>query len=341
MRKGVSPFVASIILTSLSIVILGVLLIWGRGLISSLSAGVEKEKNLTLSFEAPRIVGIKGNEVFIVSDYPVPSEYTVRKFYLDTRELEILSKTSGDVIKLQLNETIPIGKQILRFITNTGRLWRQEFNVPSNWALSDFTERKGIVIDNTHSLPLNNYQIAVDPKLTITDGLVFHAHMGDEGNLVIDYSGNNNDGKLYGNTRALFKFDEGLDNKTYDSSSYANNGDFYGGNDGVFPSDATQINETFNCTALDTWLSLSHPEIISGSETVTNLTKSFTRDTDYSIDYANGKIKCLSTGSMVLNFLYNITYTYSRSPNWVDGKFGKALSFDGVDDYVRYLIQQA
>jgi hypothetical protein len=97
---------------------------------------------------------------------------------LDTRELEILSKTSGDVIKLQLNETIPIGRQILRFITNTGRLWKQEFIVPSNWDLSDFTERKGIVIDNTHSLPLTNYQIAVDPKLTITDGLVFHAHMG-------------------------------------------------------------------------------------------------------------------------------------------------------------------
>jgi hypothetical protein len=95
---------------------------------------------------------------------------------------------------------------------------------------------------------------------------------GDEGNLVIDYSGNNNDGKLYGNTRALFKFDEGLDNKTYDSSSYSNNGMFYGGNDGTL---------------------------------------------------YNGSVVCADPPT-----------SGAGCPKWVDGKFGKALSFDGVDDYM-------
>jgi hypothetical protein len=362
MRKGVSPFLASIILTSLSIVIIGVLLIWGKGLVISLKAGVEKEKNLTLSFEAPRIVGIKANEVFIISDYPVPSEYTVRKFYLDTRELEILSKTSGDVIKLQLNETIPIGKQILRFITNTGRLWRQEFNVPNNWALSDFTERKGIVIDNTHSLPLTNYQISIDPKLTITDGLVFHAHMGDEGNLVIDYSGNNNDGKLYGNTRALFKFDEGLDNKTFDSSSYANNGIFYGGNDGTIYGQ-TNSNTTVLYLTGSSPISLDHyipgykPEkaatlVVYYINNTPNLayntvnvyvngnsvgsfndagetsvqTKSFSVNPAYLLD---GNNKITYSGNVT-----NITRSDLILDPWVNGKFGKALRFDGSNDYV-------
>jgi len=362
MKKGVSPFVASILLTSLTVIILGVLLIWGKGLISSLSAGVEKEKNITLSFEAPRIVGIKANEVYIISDYPVPSEYTVRKFYLDVKELGILSKTSGDVIKLQLNETIPIGKQILRFITNTGRLWRQEFNVPSNWALSDFTERKGIVIDNTHSLPLTNYQVAINPKLTITDGLVFHAHMGDDGGLVVDYSGNNNDGKLYGNTRALFKFDEGLDNKTYDSSSYANNGMFYGGNDGTIYGQ-TNSNTTVLQLTGSSPISLNHyiqgykPEkaatlVVYYINNTPNLayntvnvyvngnsigsfndagetsvqTVSFTINPSYLLD---GNNKITYSGNVT-----NITQSDLILDPWINGKFGKALRFDGSNDYV-------
>jgi hypothetical protein len=300
MRKGVSPFVATLILTSLSIVIL------------------------------------------------------------------------GDVIKLQLNETIPIGKQILRFITNTGRLWKQEFFVPNNWVLSDWSERKGIVIDNTHSLELKNYQISVDPNLTITDGLVFHAHMGDEGNLVVDYSGNNNDGKLYGNTRALFKFDEGLDNKTYDSSSYANNGNFYGGNDGTYYGNNphTQSNSTVLQLTGSSPINLTHSFYLPSKAILSdvNLTVYYINNTanlGYNTInvYVNGRyigsfndsgetsttsytFVNILKGNFTAGVLNNITYEgnvtnitqstlkYVQDIGWTDGKFGKALSFDGIDDYV-------
>ncbi|MDI6806849.1 MAG: hypothetical protein QMD14_03505, partial [Candidatus Aenigmarchaeota archaeon] len=345
MKKAISPMVAVILLIAMVVATSSIVFIWGQELMRLVAkpTEAEAEKVIKLAFEYPKLDYVSGNEVAIASMYKVPQEYTITSFYVDFRELEILNKTSGGYIKLQLNETLAHGKHLFSYYTNTGKLWKEEFQVPRLWLDEAWTQRKGVVIDNTHSMELTNYQVAIDPKLTITEGLVFSAHLGDDGSMVLDYSGKNNDGKLYGNTRFIASLDDGspLPNvilpdptKVTDATSYANNGIFYGGNDGSFPSDATQTNETFNCTALDTWLTLAHPEINSGSETVTNMTNSFAKDTDYEIDYPGGRIKCLSTGSMVLNFEYNITYTYSRSPDWVEGKYGKALSFDGVDDYV-------
>ena len=123
--------------------------------------------------------------------------------------------------------------------------------------------------------------------------------------------------------------DEGSGYIVYDKSGNDNDGS-------LSPGSGSVTDETFT-SQYDTWVQLKHTNIDEGSETVTNTdgTVTYTRGTDYEMDYANGKIKVLSSGSMADATDYYIDYTYSNSyPTWTDGKFGKALSFDGVDDYV-------
>ena len=71
------------------------------------------------------------------------------------------------------------------------------------------------------------------------------------------------------------------------------------------------VDEQFTVDAYDTWINLENDNILDGSETVTSLDGSTTyvRGTDYEIDYENGKIKVLSSGSMDLDD-YLIDYTH-------------------------------
>jgi len=58
------------------------------------------------------------------------------------------------------------------------------------------------------------------------------------------------------------------------------------------------VNETFNSSAQDVWIQLGNTSIVSGSETVTTTdgATTYTRDTDYKMNYTDGKIMSLSTG---------------------------------------------
>ena len=68
-------------------------------------------------------------------------------------------------------------------------------------------------------------------------------------------------------------------------------------------------------TAYTAWVYLTYkPMKESGHETVTNAagTTTYTRDTDYIIDYFNGRIKLLSGGSMAASTAYLIDYTKDK-----------------------------
>jgi len=73
--------------------------------------------------------------------------------------------------------------------------------------------------------------------------------------------------------------------------------------------------ESFTSAAAHgTYVSLASKPIKESSETVTNVAGSvtYTRDTDYTIDYSNGKITTISGGSMVVSTTYKISYTKSK-----------------------------
>jgi len=69
-------------------------------------------------------------------------------------------------------------------------------------------------------------------------------------------------------------------------------------------------NETFNSSEYDTWVQLANTGIVPYTEKVTNTTDEtpYVRGVDYEMDYVNGEIKVLSTGSMQNNTLYHIDY---------------------------------
>src|SRR6185436_3345434 len=58
------------------------------------------------------------------------------------------------------------------------------------------------------------------------------------------------------------------------------------------------------------------------------------RGTDYEIDYAGGRFRAIDGGRVELGKLCSLSFRFSNSgPALVDGKNGKAASFDGVNDY--------
>lgn len=80
----------------------------------------------------------------------------------------------------------------------------------------------------------------------------------------------------------------------------------------------------------DVWHFLDNKPIRPGSETVTDTagTTTYTRDTDYVMDYVNGAIKIISDGDMAAETEYYVDYTKSRlGVNLVDiiPEFDKAL----------------
>ncbi|UYL64923.1 MAG: hypothetical protein EJNHJLOP_00034 [Methanophagales virus PBV082] len=72
------------------------------------------------------------------------------------------------------------------------------------------------------------------------------------------------------------------------------------------------VNETFNSSEYDTWVQLAHTNIVNASETVTDLSgaTTYSRGTDYQMNYTDGKIMVLSTGSMSNYTDYLISYQY-------------------------------
>jgi len=72
------------------------------------------------------------------------------------------------------------------------------------------------------------------------------------------------------------------------------------------------INETFNSSEYDTWVQLAHTNIVNASETVTDLSgaTTYTRGSDYEMNYTDGKIKVLSGGNMQNYTDYLISYKY-------------------------------
>ena len=52
------------------------------------------------------------------------------------------------------------------------------------------------------------------------------------------------------------------------------------------------VNETFNTGLHGTWISLNYDQIVSGSETVTNISDAliFTKSGNYTMDYPGGRI---------------------------------------------------
>ena len=73
-------------------------------------------------------------------------------------------------------------------------------------------------------------------------------------------------------------------------------------------------NESVVLTALATWYSLANMPVKYASETVTNNagTTTYTRDTDYLMDYSNGKISGISGGGITAGNTVKVTYTKSK-----------------------------
>lgn len=60
------------------------------------------------------------------------------------------------------------------------------------------------------------------------------------------------------------------------------------------------------------------------------------RDKDYAIDYEGGRIKALEGGRVEPSKPFTLDFRYSNpGPRWVEGRIGKGLKLDGVDDFVR------
>ena len=92
-------------------------------------------------------------------------------------------------------------------------------------------------------------------------------------------------------------------------------GKFYyydGSRDPVNVPAANAITDESFTSSFDVAVALAHTEITSGSEVVTTTDglTTYVKDTDYTMDYPNGTITVLSTGSMLDATEYYIDYTY-------------------------------
>lgn len=70
-----------------------------------------------------------------------------------------------------------------------------------------------------------------------------------------------------------------------------------------------------SAAAHGTWVSLANKPIEFGTEEITNVgaTVTYVRDTDYRMDYINGKITTISGGSMAINTAYMASYNKSKA----------------------------
>lgn len=198
MVKGISSLIALVLVIGFVVATVMLIFHFGKDIIAKITAPVpgEIEKVQEWAFENLEISTVEGNKITLLAP-GAPSAYTVLHVFVDGAEKDIINSTSGEVIYLELNETVPRGARKLGFLTNTGRVWYFDYYHDTTW-LEGWDSRKGIVIDNTNTSELENYSIAVDPKVTVTHGLIFSTHMNDNGSVLYDYSGKNNDGSIYG-----------------------------------------------------------------------------------------------------------------------------------------------
>ena len=112
-------------------------------------------------------------------------------------------------------------------------------------------------------------------------------------------------------TGMAFKNEGGSNNRWINCIGEGTNGSSF---ESVSPKH-TVTDEQFNSDGLGNWVQLDSIWIIPFCETVTNIdgTVTYTRDTDYEMDYLLGKIKCLSSGSMVASTNYLIDYYHNES----------------------------
>jgi len=118
---------------------------------------------------------------------------------------------------------------------------------------------------------------------------------------------------------------------TWDKSGENNAGTMYNFSDNTHVENEKIVEPT-----LDSWYNLETHNLYENSELVTDNTDDeanpFVRGTDYLMDYENGRIKPLSSGTMSSTENYLIDYDYWSG--YASVKRGRALEFDGVDDYV-------
>ena len=78
--------------------------------------------------------------------------------------------------------------------------------------------------------------------------------------------------------------------------------------------DITVSGESFNISGhADTYMGLANSDITTNSESVYNASYTAVRDTDYTMNYAGGRIQPLSTGGLEFtgSGVYNINYGHS------------------------------
>jgi len=96
----------------------------------------------------------------------------------------------------------------------------------------------------------------------------------------------------------------------------------------------TVTDESF-ISDFDNWVDLRHREIRLDTEVVTSSDGSvvFSKGIDYEMDYAEGRIKVLSTGSMIDATSYLVDYTYDNTGPILgeSGPIGNAIRFDAFD----------
>lgn len=103
------------------------------------------------------------------------------------------------------------------------------------------------------------------------------------------------------------------------------------------------VDEEFNSNTLDNWVDLDHNKIIPYTEVVTSTDGSTTyiRGTDYQMDYEDGQIKCLSTGSMSASTDYLIDYDYTVYEEQMGDNDGVEFQFYWEKDNVNQLTAQS
>jgi len=95
------------------------------------------------------------------------------------------------------------------------------------------------------------------------------------------------------------------------------------------PPEVSVINESFSASEYNEWITLGNRSIVPGSEIVhnaTNYTITYSRGTDYEMDYFSGRIKVLEGGSMTVPGSYLINYSYYTG--YVEYEPGNSTHFE-------------
>ena len=209
--KGISPMIALVIIIGLVAGIGAIFYTWSSGMIKLQASKVrgQSEKIISWSMENLEPKVVKGNEIDLVAANP-PEGYSVLgyKLWIDGKEYQILNKSWGAGIVIQLNQTIPPGKRRFDFTTTTGRPWTFIIDIKPYWFNSTWKYRKGIVINNANSsIDYQEYPLLVilDTSKLISEGKMnpdcsdirFADETGHPLNYWIEYGCNTTETKIW------------------------------------------------------------------------------------------------------------------------------------------------